>query len=231
VSAGAGPPEREQPAIIAAIDAAFGPQTDLAVRYADFLVTEGIKRGAIGPREADRVWERHILNSVAPARLIHPGSTIVDLGSGAGLPGIPIAIARPDLHVILLEPLARRVRLLQDGLAVLAMPNVEICHARAQAGPPGVADYVVVRAVARLDALITLSWGMLKQSGVLLALKGTSAAGELDLVRQTMTVDAELLTLDAPGVPATVLRVSRPVERPALIARPSERMRRPRRRR
>jgi 16S rRNA (guanine527-N7)-methyltransferase len=208
----ASPPlhERGRADIESAIGRIFGERDALATQYATLLVTDGIARGVIGPREADRVWERHILNSAVLGTLIAPDTRVIDLGSGAGLPGIPLAIARPDLQVVLLEPMQRRVRFLQDCLEVLDLCNVEVHHGRAEDGIQPAAGAVVVRAVASLDRLIRLSFDMLIENGVLLALKGTSAMGELEQVRQTMTLEAELLTLEAPGQPATVVRVVRP---------------------
>jgi 16S rRNA (guanine527-N7)-methyltransferase len=178
----------------------------IAERYADLLVTEGITRGVLGPREAPRVWERHLLNSVALAGLIRQGARVVDLGSGAGLPGIPLAIARPDLQVVLLEPLLRRVSFLRECLQHLGLSTVEVQHGRAEDGLAPLADYVVVRAVAPLDRLVTLCRKILIDNGVLLALKGTSASGEVDQVRRTMRIDSEVLTVTAPGGAATVVR-------------------------
>jgi 16S rRNA (guanine527-N7)-methyltransferase len=199
------------PALIAD---AFGDHLEVAQRYVELLLTDGVLRGLIGPREAERVWERHLANSATLAPLIPHETVVVDIGSGAGLPGIPLAIARPDLEVVLLEPLARRVSFLRDCLAGLALAQVSVAHQRAEDGVRPPADVVVARAVAPLDRLIALSFDLLVDSGVLLALKGRSAASEVDQVRRSMRVEAELMTLDAPGQPATVVRVRRPT-RPA----------------
>ena len=93
---------------LSAAAAIFGPRLDIAQRYAELLATAGVERGLLGPREVDRLWERHLLNSAAVGELLDPGERVVDIGSGAGLPGIPLAIARPDLEIVLLEPLLRR---------------------------------------------------------------------------------------------------------------------------
>jgi 16S rRNA (guanine527-N7)-methyltransferase len=188
--------------------AAFSTRFTVAARYADFLASAGIERGMIGPREAGRIWERHLLNSAALCPLIPEGSRVVDLGSGAGLPGIPIAIARPDLEVVLLEPMQRRTRFLADCLEVLGLANVEVVRGRAESGVGRPADIVVARAVAELSALVRLAAGLLRRDGVLLALKGASAAVELAALQEAGT-PAELLTLPAPGSPATVVRVRR----------------------
>lgn len=204
------PTERDQEAIRAAIDEAFGPSVQVAATYAELLCTAGIERGLLGPREAERIWERHLLNSAALAPLIPAGARVVDLGSGAGLPGIPLAIARPDLTVVLLEPMQRRVTFLRECLAALPLPRVSVHQGRAETGIADRADVVVARAVARLPELVRLSFELLVDNGTLLALKGRSAAGELDQMRRTMGVAAELLSLAAPGQAATVVRVTRP---------------------
>jgi 16S rRNA (guanine527-N7)-methyltransferase len=201
--------ERSRTEITAAIDSAFGDRAALADRYADLLSTAGITRGLLGPREAARIWERHLLNSAAIAPLIPAAARVVDLGSGAGLPGIPLAIARPDLTMVLLEPMQRRVAFLHDCLAELQLKNVSIRHARAEAGLQPLADVVVARAVAPLDRLLQLCEPLLVADGTLLALKGQTAADELAQLRRGPSVEAELLSLPALGQPATVIRVSR----------------------
>lgn len=201
--------ELDQAEIRSAIDTIFGERSALAIRYAELLCTDGIDRGLIGPREADRIWQRHILNSAVLAPLIPVGARVVDLGSGAGLPGIPLAIARPDLTMVLLEPMQRRVRFLHDCLAALQLPDVLVHQGRAEDGLDPLADTVVARAIAPLDKLVRLSVELLVDNGALLALKGAAAAGELELMRRETTVDAELMTLPAPGQPATVVRVIR----------------------
>jgi len=100
----------------------FGERLPLAERYAEHLATTGVEWGLVGPREASRVWERHILNCAVVADLIPPAARVLDIGSGAGLPGIPLALARPDLRVVLVEPLARRVEWLRAVLADLELP-------------------------------------------------------------------------------------------------------------
>jgi 16S rRNA (guanine527-N7)-methyltransferase len=196
-----------------AIAEVFGAQAAQARAYAELLVTEGIERGVLGPREADRIWPRHLFNSAALAALIPTGARVVDLGSGAGLPGLPLAIARPDLRMVLLEPMQRRVRFLQECLDRLDLPQVQIVAGRAEDGVATPADDVVVRAVAPLQRLIPLAFGLLVDHGVLLALKGASAAREVDAVRRMSTVTAEVLTVPAPGGPATVVRAVRPAGR------------------
>jgi 16S rRNA (guanine527-N7)-methyltransferase len=204
------PAERDQEPIRAAIEQLFGPRTPAANAYADLLGTAGVERGLIGPRESDRIWERHILNSAVLASLVPADARVVDLGSGAGLPGIPLAIARPDLTVVLLEPMQRRVTFLQECVDTLELPRVSVHRGRAEEGIEPLAEVVVARAVASLPALVRLSFPLLAVGGVLLALKGRSAGGELDQVRRTMAVEAETVSLPAPGEPATVVRVQRP---------------------
>jgi 16S rRNA (guanine527-N7)-methyltransferase len=197
-----------------AISEAFGANAELARRYADLLVTDGIERGLIGPREADRIWSRHLLNCVALSGLIAPGARVVDLGSGAGLPGIPLAIARPDLHLILVEPMSRRVDFLRDCVGELGLANVEIRHQRAQDGLAPGADCVVVRAVASLVRLVDMSFDLLVDGGQLLALKGRSAIEEVEAVRAELGLHPEVLTMPAYDQPATIVRVTRPPRRP-----------------
>jgi 16S rRNA (guanine527-N7)-methyltransferase len=160
----------------------FGDRLILARRFASHLATTGIERGLIGPREAARVWDRHLLNCAVVAELVPDGARVVDVGSGAGLPGIPLALARPDLSVVLVEPLARRVDWLREVVEDLGLP-VEIERGRAE--EPGVrarwegADVVTARAVAPLARLAGWALPLLRTGGTLLALKGGSASDEV----------------------------------------------------
>ena len=163
---------------------AFGEREALARRYAEILATRGIEWGLLGPREAERVWERHLLNSAALAvpGLIPEGACVVDVGSGAGLPGIPLAIARPDLRLRLLEPLLRRFTFLTQTVEELGLlDQVVVVRGRAEDQGAGTTyDAVVCRAVAPLGRLI--GWCeplMAVPCGELLALKGDSAAAEV----------------------------------------------------
>lgn len=163
--------------------ALFGEQLDLAVEYAELLATQGVLRGLIGPREAPRIWHRHLLNCAAVAELIQPGAHVVDVGSGAGLPGIPLAIARPDLSVVLLESLARRTSFLTEVVEALGLvQRVTVARARAEEVtgqlPGGPADIVTARAVAPLDRLARWCLPLAKVGGRLLAVKGAAAAAE-----------------------------------------------------
>ncbi|TDD83745.1 16S rRNA (guanine(527)-N(7))-methyltransferase RsmG [Saccharopolyspora karakumensis] len=161
----------------------FGERVELAERFAELLHEHGIRRGLIGPRELDRLWERHLLNSAVIAELLPPQSRVVDVGSGAGLPGIPLAIARPDLTLTLLEPMARRVTWLQEVITELAL-TVEVVRGRAEEGPVrerlADQDVVTARAVAPMERLAKWSLPLLRQDGLLLAMKGDSAAEELE---------------------------------------------------
>lgn len=153
----------------------FGERVELAERFAELLQEHGIRRGLIGPRELDRLWERHLLNSAVIAELLPPQSRVVDVGSGAGLPGIPLAIARPDLTLTLLEPMARRVTWLQEVITELAL-TVEVVRGRAEEGPVrerlADQDVVTARAVAPMERLAKWSLPLLRQDGLLLAMKG-----------------------------------------------------------
>lgn len=156
-------------------------------RYVDILADRGISWGLIGPREADRLWDRHVLNSVAMADLVADGASVIDVGSGAGLPGIPLAIRRPDLAVTLLEPLLRRANFLTEAVAELDLDDrVRVVRARAE-DHDGAYDVVTARAVAPLPRLLTWCLPLLGASGELLALKGSSATSEIDQSRQVLT--------------------------------------------
>ena len=159
----------------------FGDRLELAIRYANWLAGAGVERGLLGPRETDRLWERHLLNCAAVAALIPPGSQVVDIGSGAGLPGIALAIARPDLRITLAEPMLRRATFLEAVIADLGLSAVEVRRARAQelAKPRLRADVVTARAVAPIDRLAAISAPLLRSKGQLLAVKGAGLAAEV----------------------------------------------------
>lgn len=159
--------------------AVFGDDADVASRYVDILASRGIDWGLIGPREGDRLWDRHVLNSIAGADLFGAGCSVVDVGSGAGLPGIPLAILRPDLRVTLLESLLRRVNFLELAVDELGLGDrVDVVRARAEEHR-GTFDVVTCRAVAPLPRLVGWCQPLLTPGGRLLALKGSSAVAEL----------------------------------------------------
>ena len=145
--------------------------------YTDFLVTAGSERGLIGPKEGEIIWERHIFNCLPVISLIPEGVKVIDIGSGAGLPGIPIALARPDLTVLLVEPLKRRVDFLHEALTLLNIDGVAVFHGRSQDCKTK-AEIVTARAVAPIEKLKSISWHLLKPAGSLLAIKGMSAQEE-----------------------------------------------------
>ena len=200
------------PAVPAEAGSVFGPAVDAAAEYARLLATEGTVRGMIGPREVPRLWERHLLNSAAIASLVPVGARVVDVGSGAGLPGIPLALARPDLTVTLLEPLARRVAFLTECVRRLGLERVTVVRGRAEEGPIrrqlGGADVVTARAVAPLDKLAGWCLPLLRPGGLLLAMKGSTAAAEL-AATGPLPGAADALLTQAGDPPATVIVVTR----------------------
>ena len=160
----------------------FGSRLDLACRYAELLAGPGVERGLLGPREIDRLWERHILNSAVVGELIGRDSRVIDIGSGAGLPGLPLAILRPDMTVTLLEPMLRRATFLSEAVDLLGIP---VAVTRGRAEDPEIrarlsgADSVVSRAVADLGKLTAWGLPLLRPGGQMLALKGERAAEEV----------------------------------------------------
>lgn len=177
----------------------FGERAGLAARYVGHLATSGIERGLIGPREQDRLWDRHVLNCAVLAEVVPPDAKVVDVGSGAGLPGIPLALARPDLRIVLIEPLARRVDWLDEVVSDLGL---DVVVERGRAEEPAVlrrwegADVVTARAVGPLARLAGLCLPLLRPGGAMLVLKGASAPEEIardaDAVRALGGGDARL---------------------------------------
>ena len=167
----------------------YFPERQEEIRaFAQFLTTAGIERGLIGPREGERIWERHIFNCLPVTQLLPQNASLFDIGSGAGLPGIVIALARPDLKVTLIEPLERRVEFLKEATEGL---GIEVIRGRAQDVKKS-AEYVTARAVAPLEKLKKISWHMVKTGGALLAMKGESAAAEMVGIKNAVLHEIEL---------------------------------------
>ena len=168
----------------------FGERLAVAQRYGEILAGAGIERGLLGPSEVDRLWDRHLVNSAAMAELFEPGERVADIGSGAGLPGIPLAIARPDLKVTLIEPLLRRSEFLRETIDELGL-DVAVIRGRAEdravRDAAGEMDAVVSRAVASLDKLSRWSLPLLRAGGRMLALKGERAVDEVEEHRRTLS--------------------------------------------
>lgn len=167
----------------------FGSRLPVAVQYTELLATAGVERGLIGPREVDRLWERHVFNCAVLAEAVPDGATAVDVGSGAGLPGIPLALARPDVRVELLEPMERRCRFLQEVIADLGLEEqVSVRRGRAPdagIGPDGRRFGVAVaRAVAPLERLGAILLPMVQPGGVMLAMRGSRILEELQDARE-----------------------------------------------
>jgi len=182
--------------------------------FAEMLAGPGVVRGLLGPREVPRIWDRHLLNCAVVAEVVPEGVRLVDIGSGAGLPGIVLAIIRPDITVTLLEPLLRRTTFLEECVEALKLENAEVLRGRAEeiAGKR-VFDVACARAVAPLDRLLVWSMPLLVEGGQLLAVKGERAAEELESAQETLRATgarhAELVTVGRDKVepPATLVRV------------------------
>lgn len=201
----------------------FGDALPSVERYAEFLGDAGVERGLIGPREVDRLWGRHLLNCAVVAEMVPTGAEVIDLGSGAGLPGIVLALMRADLSVTLLEPLLRRTVFLEECVDLLDLQGVTIHRARAEdvAGELS-ADVVTARAVAPLERLAVWAIPLLRPGGELLAWKGERAAAELDeagpVLKDLGVRRTEVLRLGHGRVepPATIVRAvagTRPARR------------------
>jgi 16S rRNA (guanine527-N7)-methyltransferase len=207
---------RETPSTPEAARRAFSSERlPLVEQYVDLLATAGVERGLIGPREAPKLWDRHVLNCLALTSLVPPGAAVADLGSGAGLPGLVLAIARPDLTVTLVEPLQRRTTFLDEVIAELGLEHVRVVRGRAEElhGRERF-DVVTARALAPLARL--LGWGMplVTATGALLAMKGSSAAEEIEAaampLRELHCAPPEVLLVTGPdgSSTATVVRVA-----------------------
>src|SRR5690348_8223979 len=182
----------------------FGDRLEMAERYTAILAGAGVEWGLIGPREIDRLWERHVLNSSAIGELMTPGERVADIGSGAGLPGIPLALARQDVTVTLIEPLLRRSEFLREVIAELNL-DVAVVRGRAEdrvvRDEVGEMDVVTSRAVASLDKLSRWGMPLLRADGRMLAIKGERAEVEIEEHRRVMrsvgAVDARVVRCGA----------------------------------
>lgn len=196
----------------------FGDAMPAAAQFVELLAAVGIERGLIGPREVDRLWDRHLLNSAVVGERIPNGVRVIDVGSGAGLPGVPLCLARPDLDVTMLEPMARRVAWLEEVVDALRLSATVV---RGRAEEPSIkrqlagADVVIARAVAPLDRLWGWTAPLLRRGGRLVALKGESA--EAEVARDGAAVKraggslpvVERCGIDVLETPATVIVVER----------------------
>lgn len=198
--------------------AIFGDRLEKAVAYHRLLATDGSTRGFIGPREVPRLWERHILNCAVIGDAFAEGLQIADIGSGAGLPGIPLAIAREDLAVRLIEPLLKRATFLTEVKDALGLDNVTVIRGRAEDPEIRKADKVDVvtsRAVAPLGKLAGWSLPLAKVGGHMVAMKGASVGDELErdrtLIKRAGGGEAEIFTVgdELLAEPTTLIRIPR----------------------
>ncbi|MBB2989023.1 16S rRNA (guanine527-N7)-methyltransferase [Mycolicibacterium iranicum] len=167
----------------------FGPSVGAAQKYAEILAGAGVERGLLGPREIDRLWDRHILNCAVVGALLVAGERVADIGSGAGLPGIPLALARPDVRIVLIEPLLRRSDFLREAIDELGIECAVVrgrAEDRAVRDEVGEADVVVSRAVASLDKLTKWGAPLLRSGGRMMAIKGERAEDEVREHRRAM---------------------------------------------
>lgn len=210
--------DQEPPALegglLAAAEELFGDRLELAVRFVGHLSSTGIEWGLLGPREVPRLWERHVLNCAVVGDLLPEGALVADVGSGAGLPGLALALARPDSQFILIEPLERRVAWLDMVVADLGLENVDVVRARSEQVVGNIAvDIVTARAVSALKSLIPLTVPLLEGSGELLAIKGRSAGNEIAAAAKALkkfkasTPVIETVGEDLLAEPTTVVRV------------------------
>jgi len=165
----------------------FGSSLPLAERYAELLAGPGVQRGLLGPHEIGRLWDRHLMNCGAVADLVPHSCSLVDIGAGAGLPGIVLAILLPDVHIILLEPMARRASFLEECVALLGLANAEVLRSRAQDVVGRLtADVATARAVAPMERLAGLALSLVRPGGLLLAIKGAGAEREVERARPAL---------------------------------------------
>lgn len=204
------PVSRETPPSSAA--GVFADRLPTAKRFVDLLASVGVERGLVGPREPPRLWERHVMNCVVVVPRVPEGSRVADVGSGAGLPGLVWAIARPDLEVTLIEPLLRRTTFLDEAVTILGLDNVTVQRSRAE-DVDDAFDVVTARAVASLEKLGVWCLPLLRPGGVLLALKGEKASDEVrastGALHKYGATDIVVTSYGELDVPTTVVEVTR----------------------
>jgi 16S rRNA (guanine527-N7)-methyltransferase len=205
---------RETPAPPEVADRVFGDSLSTAMRFASLLATDGVDRGLIGPREVPRLWERHLINCAVVARLIGSRSSVCDVGSGAGLPGVVLALVRPDLSMTLVEPLLRRTVFLEQAVEMLRLGNVTVVRSRAEDLRGYLeADVVTARAVAPLARLLGWALPLCAPNGQVLAIKGGSVDAEIadaqSVLGQEGVVGWDVVEVGAAGLSwgARVVRV------------------------
>jgi 16S rRNA (guanine527-N7)-methyltransferase len=204
-------PSPPDPAVLSQV---FAPaRLPVLEQYAALLASEGVLRGLIGPREVPRLWDRHLVNCGLLAPLVADGARVVDLGSGAGLPGLVLALARPDLEVTLVEPMARRVAFLTEACARLDLGGVMVVRGRAEELVGGERyDVVTSRALAPLPRLLAWSMPLVAPGGVMLAMKGSSADEEIEQASAELArwrAEASVVVCQVPGAaPTRVVRVA-----------------------
>ena len=205
---GATPELEAEPAVAAAL---FGDRLDVARQYTADLARRGEELGLIGPLELPRLWTRHIINCALVAPLLRPGVT-GDVGSGAGLPGLVLAIARPDVQLVLIEPMERRVEWLTSESADLGLDNVTVIRARAEEAPQETLDQVTARAVTALSKLIPVTAPLLRRGGEMIFMKGARVDEEIEaaqkVIRKNRLTAVEVLVLGE-GVAPESTRVFR----------------------
>lgn len=193
----------------------FGSRVELARKFTRLLAENSETLGLMGPRELPKIWSRHVLHSALPAELLPQGARVADVGSGAGLPGIPLAIARPDCEFWLIEPMERRTNWLQQVISELGLSNVHVVRARAEEVQQSDFDVVTARAVAAMDKLVRMFAPLIRNGNqkTILALKGSKAEEELEQARPRLRKlgfgEPEILTVGLGKAPetATVVRV------------------------
>jgi 16S rRNA (guanine527-N7)-methyltransferase len=192
----------------------FGEYIGQARQYFDLLVRDGDLLGLIGPRELPKLWSRHILNSAVVADLIEDGQVVADVGSGAGFPGIPMAILRPKVKFVLIEPMERRANWLADVVVpTLGLENVKVLRGRAEEAPLRNYDVTTARAVSALPKLLRMLVPLTAPGGQVLAMKGSKAQDEIEesksLAKKLKLESFEIVTVGEKLLidPTTVVRV------------------------